>query len=1176
MLSKINWKRMGTMTALVSVLSLPIPKVVFAQTEELTRVVNPNFRMAEQYSSSYLRQFVYSTSVTPNFIDKSDEFWYSFKTSEGTKYWRVNPEKGTRLPLFDHIKLAAQLSQLTRQPVEPGQLNLTRLEVSTKEDTLKFVVERTLFEYSLKSEEMKSLGAAPAAGAPTGAPPTTERGGRQRQEEQQEERKEQQEEQQDRREQQQERQQDRQQDEQKDQEEQRNDSQRGGQRGQQAGPESGPPRNNDAHRNFAPDRKSYVFAKGHNLYFVQIPETPVAEEKPEEKKDTPAEEAKTEEVKTEEVKTEETKTEETKTEETKTEETKTEETKTEETKTEETKTEETKTEETKTEETKTDEVKTDEVKTDEVKTDEVKTDEVKTDEVKTDEVKTDEVKTDEVKTDEVKTDEVKTDEVKTDEVKTDEVKTDEVKTDEVKTDEVKKDETKETESKKDSAPATPRPPRFNPKWDELAIQLTTDGSDKYSFAGRLVSRRGTTQEIKDDTLTRPNINWSKDSKSFYVTRSDSRGVKDLWVINSLSSPRPTLETYPYPMPGEENVRKTELHWFQVGNKALKPVQKRWKDEFYSDLRYSDSNEELRFLRRDRLLRNVEYCTLNLATGETKCLFEEGFDKSTIAPKGIRFLNDNKEMIWWSERSGWGHFYLYDADGKLKNAITFGPYFAERIVDLDEENRILYFTALGREPGENLNYRHLYSVRLDGRDLKLMDPGNADHASRLTPSKRFVIDNYNRVDMAPVSVLRDSNGVELMKLEECDLSRLEQVGWKIPETFVVKAADGVTDLFGNMYKPFNFDPKKKYPIITYVYPGPQQEGTRHTFTATAGEQQLAQIGFIVIQVGHRGGTPNRSKAYAGYGYFNLRDYALPDKKAAIEQLGQRFAFIDTERVGMYGHSGGGFMTAAALMVPPYNDFFKAGFSTAGNHDNNIYNNAWSERWHGLREVPVDQKNDGTQVSSTAQVQQRSAPSDLRAVLEVEPDDFFNDYELDVGESHWEFEQRLWGEDEPLPLWLREEMLEQERQVRRRQEGTQQEVGQDDSKTQNDEEKLTDQKKDEEKKEDGKKVDEKKEEESKEQKTRFEIKVPTNAELASNLKHHLFLVHGELDNNVHPANTLRLVDALIKANKKFDMLYLPATRHGFGAYQPYVTQRMFEFFADRLMLDYAEDKPTKPGN
>jgi dipeptidyl-peptidase 4 len=1119
MLLAMKWKFIGKLLLLSVLLTVASPTRV-GLAEEPQRVVTPNFRMAEQYSSNYLRQFVYSTSVTPNFIDKTDEFWYSYKTSEGTKYWRVNPDKGTRLPLFDHIKLAAQLSQLTRQPVEPGQLSLTRLEVNAKDDTLKFVIEKTQYEFSLKTEELKSLGNASSSPS---APPT-ERSGRQRQEDQQDR-------QQDRREQQEE-QQDRQQEDQRERDDQRNENQRGGnqrdqQTDQQSGSSASSQRSSDAHRNFSPDRKSYLFAKGHNLYFVQIPDEPKPESKPAEGQ-APAKE----EVKTEETKTEGTKTEETKTEGTKTEETKTEETKTEETKTEETKTEETKTEETKTEQT-----------------------------------------------------------------KTDESKTDKAKTDGSKPDESKDDPTGEQKSK------------FNPKWDELAIQLTTDGVDKYSFAGRMSSRRGATQEIKDDTLTRPNVTWSNDSKSFYVTRSDSRGVQDLWVINSLSTPRPTLETYPYPMPGEENIRKTELYWFQVGNKALNLIKKRWKDEFYSDLRFSEANDELRFLRRDRLLRNVEFCSMNLAAGEIKCLFEEGFDKSTIAPKGIRFLNNNKEMIWWSERSGWGHFYLYDADGKLKNAITSGPFFAERIVDLDEENRILYFTALGKEPGENLNFRHLYSVRLDGRDLKILDPGNADHSSRLSPTKRFVIDNYSRVDMAPCSVLRDSNGVELMKLESSDLSRLQQVGWKMPETFVVKASDGVTDLFGNMFKPFNFDPNKKYPIITYVYPGPQQEGTRHTFSATAGEQQLAQIGFVVIQVGHRGGTPGRSKAYAGYGYFNLRDYALADKKAAIDQLAQRFPFIDAERVGMYGHSGGGFMTAAALMVPPYNDFFKAGFSTAGNHDNNIYNNAWSERWHGLKEVPVDQKTDGAQVSSTAQVQQRSSPSDLRAVLDVEPEDFFNDFELASNESHLEFEKRLWGESEPLPLWIQEEMLEQEKQVQQNEVTTQQEqtkvedTSKTDDKSKSDEGKVTEQKKEEQttdgKKEDGKtevtktevnKDGEKKEETKKEEtkkdetkkegdgksevKTKFDITVPTNAELAGNLKHHLFLVHGELDNNVHPANTLRLVDALIKANKKFDMLYLPATRHGFGAYQPYVTQRMFEFFADRLMTDYAEEKQPIP--
>ena len=453
----------------------------------------------------------------------------------------------------------------------------------------------------------------------------------------------------------------------------------------------------------------------------------------------------------------------------------------------------------------------------------------------------------------------------------------------------------------------------------------------------------------------------------------------------------------------------------------------------------------------------------------------------------------------------------------------------------------------------------------------------------------------------------------MALESCDVSRLTEVGWKIPETFVVKAADGVTDLFGNMYKPFDFDPRKRYPIITYVYPGPQQEGTRHTFTATAGEQQLAQIGFIVIQVGHRGGTPERSKAYSSYGYFNLRDYALADKKAAIEQLGQRFPFIDVANVGIYGHSGGGFMTAAALMLPPYNDFFKAGFSTAGNHDNNIYNNSWSERWHGLKEVEVAAEETASRGSRGGErqggVRPAAGPSDLRAVLDVQPDDFFYEYERGSEEGPLAFERRMWGDDEPLPLWLQEQEQEQERMVenleqtnegrrggqrgrrQRERRGQQQEEQQQEKK---DDDVKEDVKQEEQQKEktdkdgekenskqdgqetktnktdkDGKEQDEDGTEDDgdkeKKKETKFEIRIPTNAELAENLKHHLFLVHGELDNNVHPANTLRVVDALIKANKKFDMLYLPATRHGFGNYQPYVTQRMFEFFAEQLIVN-----------
>jgi dipeptidyl aminopeptidase/acylaminoacyl peptidase len=338
----------------------------------------------------------------------------------------------------------------------------------------------------------------------------------------------------------------------------------------------------------------------------------------------------------------------------------------------------------------------------------------------------------------------------------------------------------------------------------------------------------------------------------------------------------------------------------------------------------------------------------------------------------------------------------------------------------------------------------------------------------------------------------------MDLEKADLSRLFEVGWKMPETFTVKAADGVTDLYGNLWKPFDFDSSKKYPIIAHVYPGPQQEGLNHTFLALNVNQQLAQLGFIVIQVGHRGGAPTRSKAYHSYSYGNLRDYGLADKKSAIEQLAARRPWIDIDRVGIFGHSGGGFMSAAAVLQKPYNDFFKAAVASAGNHDNNIYNSTWAERYHGLKEVPTEA------AAAKAVAAGTSGQGAGKKMGSSAPDGRAADVKTNRGDA---------------------------------------EKGQD-------------------KKDLGQQKEEKGAAKSPPQ-PHFEIKVPTNAELAENLKGHLLLVHGEIDNNVHPANTMRLVDALIKANKRFDMLILPGKRHAFGDYQPYFQQRMWDFFVEHLI-------------
>ncbi len=668
--------------------------------------------------------------------------------------------------------------------------------------------------------------------------------------------------------------------------------------------------------------------------------------------------------------------------------------------------------------------------------------------------------------------------------------------------------------------------------EDQAIQLSKDGADDYTFGGfgggggqqqqqqkddKDKEKNKDTDKEKDsdkekdavkevqekgadgkdaktvkDKKTRAPVTWAKDSKSFHVMRRVSRGVKDLYLVNAVAEPRPTLMKYPYPMPGDENIRRSELHVFNRDKKTLVKIDCKWKDESYSDLHWGKTSEDLRFLRMDRMLRNLKFCSYDALKEKSSCLITEGFENSSISPKPMKVLDDSSEMIWWSEKAGWGHFYLHDRAGKLKNAITAGDFRASAIVAIDEKHRILYFRGNAREAGENVYHNHLYSVHFDGSNLTLLDPGDQDHDSRLSPTRQFVVDNASRADGVPTSVLRDARGAKVMDLETADLTKLREIGWKMPETFVVKAADGMTDLFGNLYKPFDFDPAKKYPVIAHVYPGPQTESTPHSFKAYSPQQQLAQLGFIVVQVGNRGGTPLRSKAYQNHSYGNLRDYGLADKKIALEQLAARNRWIDLDRVGIYGHSGGGFMSAAALLVPPYNDFFKVAVSSAGNHDNNIYNNTWSERYHGMKEVPIDKKDDTKKSPPVAKKDKRVMP----------PED-------DGGEK----------KDET--------------------------------------------KKDETKKDETKKDDEKKDEVK--IATRFKIKVPTNAELAGNLKGKLMLVHGDMDNNVHPANTIRLADALIKANKRFDLIIMPGKAHGFGTYQPYFTQRMWEYFAENLLDD-----------
>jgi len=589
--------------------------------------------------------------------------------------------------------------------------------------------------------------------------------------------------------------------------------------------------------------------------------------------------------------------------------------------------------------------------------------------------------------------------------------------------------------------------------DSIEHQLTIDGERWYSFAA---SSGDTTQNKR----VRANVRWFKDSHKLYITRRDQRKVNELWVINSVAEPRPTLETYKYAMPGEKNVSQSELWIFDAEKREnVKVKADKLIDQAFSGTYAGDTDDKLFFIRRSRDFKDLEVCKADTETGDVTVLFAEHNEPYINARGGLQLyvLNNGEDLIWWSDLDGWSHFYLYDEYGNLRNQITSGTFVAALVTEIDTTGRILYFSACGREPGHNPNYSHHYRVNFDGSGLKLLNPEDATHNISMSPSKNYFVDNFSRIDRVPRAVLRDNNGSMIMSLEKVDISRLSEAGWKMPEPFTLKAADGITDLYGNIFKPFDFDPKKKYPIIAHVYPGPQTEGVTYNFSPTNSNVALAQLGFIVIQVGNRGGTPKRNNFYHTYGYGNARDYGLADKKFAIEQLASRYSFIDINRIGVYGHSGGGFMSTAAMLVYP--DFFKVAVSSSGNHDNNIYNITWGEFNYGVE--MVKQKKRSTKGGERSR---------------------------DSSEEGEEKEEIVW-----------------------------------------------------------------------------KTNIATNPEIAKNLKGHLLLVTGDIDNNVHPGGTIRVANALIKANKRFDFMIMPGQRHSYGNYQKYFVRLLWDYFCQHLHGD-----------
>lgn len=547
--------------------------------------------------------------------------------------------------------------------------------------------------------------------------------------------------------------------------------------------------------------------------------------------------------------------------------------------------------------------------------------------------------------------------------------------------------------------------------------LTTDGEPANGYAGQ---SGFTPLSEKLTGKSKPPMGvFSADSSKLFTYRLDTREVGKLQVLQTVPGARPVAHSYSHPLPGDAQIAKAELMVFDLGTGARvnlarppSPVAATYDSLVQEEMKWNASGTRVYYIESDRGYKTTALHMAEARTGKDSVLLQERSD-TYVAPSPIlRPVGNGETVIWSSERDGWNHLYLVDGDGAgIKRQLTSGPWVVFDVAHVDAGRRWVYFTAGGRETGRDPYYRHLYRISLDGGEPQLLTPEDADHSIGFSPTGKYFVDTYSRMDLPAVSLLRRADGKQVRELQRADIAALLKTGWRVPEQFTVKARDGVTDLYGVILRPSNFDPERKYPVLDAIYPGPQIISTPKSFSPAgrnrSQELPLAELGFIVVVMDGMG-TPLRSRAFREVSYGALGDAGgLEEHVAGLRQLASRYPYMDMERVGIYGHSGGGYAAARAILKYP--DFYKVAVASAGNHDTRAYWTEWGERYQGF---PVDDGYDAQ----------------------------------------------------------------------------------------------------------------------------------ANAPLAAQLKGKLLLVHGALDDNVHPAHTLGLVDALIEANKDFDLLILPNRDHG----------------------------------
>ncbi len=559
----------------------------------------------------------------------------------------------------------------------------------------------------------------------------------------------------------------------------------------------------------------------------------------------------------------------------------------------------------------------------------------------------------------------------------------------------------------------------------------TDDAEPYYGYGTLPG--GRQSEVTDKLLgkpLKPGVAWSPDSTRLLTYRLDEREIEPMYLLQTAvpaDRVRPVLHEYRYPLPGDEHVEVASPLVINIESgeqvaARTEPLLSVLHNPIELNLLWwSKDGRSYFMIRGSRDRREVTLSRIDAKTGEAHVVHQETGNTPVFPAhipietkvENVREIGSGDLISWFSSRSGWSHLYLIDiASGEDRSQLTSGPWNVREVLRIDEPGRWIYFTACGREPGRDPYYRHLYRCDFDGSRIELLTPEDAEHEITFSPSGSIFLDSFSRVDQPQTTMLRQADGRLIAQLEQADVTRLLERGWRYPERFQVKARDGVTDIYGMIIRPSNYDATRKYPVLDAIYPGPQIIRTPKAFPKAENafwqDQALAELGFIVITIDGLG-TPFRSRKMidvaAGSGFGEAG--GLQDHVEGITQLGKRDPSIDLERVGIYGHSGGGFASTRAMLLFP--DFYKAAVSSAGNHDNLGYVAPWGESWIGL------------------------------------------------------YDQEVYSHQD-------------------------------------------------------------------------------NMRLAANLKGKLLLIHGEMDDNVHPSLTLRMVDALIAANKDFEMLIIPHTNHG----------------------------------